>query len=246
MVIELAIATGLLGATAAGAYFWPHALKPLQIRRLRAYCRRKRVLVLSYDDGPGATITPALLELLAGEKARATFFPLGERAAAAPRLLDAVAAEGHEIGCHSQWHRHPWRTSPHRAIEDIARGYQALARWLPSDALFRPPCGKLTLLTAWHVRRRRAPLAWWTIDSGDVHDPLPRPGGALAALRRDGGGVVLLHDFDRTDADADERVKFVLETTQVLLTEAARAGLNVRRLGEVLGDLASVNPNGHA
>jgi len=32
----------------------------------------------------------------------------------------------------------------------------------------------------------------------------------------------------------------------VLLTEAARAGLNVRRLGEVLGDLASVNPNGHA
>jgi len=62
--------------------------------------------------------------------------------------------------------------------------------------LFRPPCGKLTLPTAWHVRRRGAPLAWWTIDGGDTHDYMPAAQAVDECLAREGGGVVLLHDFD--------------------------------------------------
>jgi peptidoglycan/xylan/chitin deacetylase (PgdA/CDA1 family) len=230
---SLALGGAALLVGAAGAYFSPHAHKAVQIRRLRVACRRQRVLVLTYDDGPGAALTPRLLALLAAERARATFFPLGQCAAARPDLLDAVRAGEHEIGCHGMWHRHSWRTTPGAALADIRAGFSALARWTPSDGLFRPPCGKLTLPTAWHVWRRGAALAWWTIDSGDTHDEMPGSETIEEQLARAGGGVVLLHDFDRQRPDADARHAFVLDTTARLLRRARSEGLSVRRLGEV-------------
>ena len=222
---ELALAAGALG----GAWLSPHALRLLAERRLRQRCRETRSLVLTYDDGPGATLTPALLELLATHGARATFLPLGRRAAEHPEVLDRVAAGGHEIGCHAAFHRNAWKVSPRAALDDICVGYAQLSRWVPQNGLFRPPYGKLTLATWWALRRRGAPLAWWTHDSGDTADTLPAPDDVVEAVQRAGGGVVLLHDFDREA----ERRGFVLSATERLLTVARRQELSVRAYGEI-------------
>lgn len=227
---ELALGAGALGACAVGgAWFSPHALRLLAERRLLRRCRETRSLVLSYDDGPGPTLTPALLDLLAAHGARATFLPLGRRAAEHPEVLDRVAAGGHEIGCHAAFHRNAWKVSPRAGLEDIAAGYARLARWVPPDGLFRPPHGKLTLATWWALRRRGAPLAWWTHDSGDTADVLPSPDDVVEAVRHAGGGVVLMHDFDREA----ERRGFVLSATERLLTMARQQGLSVRACGEL-------------
>jgi peptidoglycan/xylan/chitin deacetylase (PgdA/CDA1 family) len=51
---------------AAGANFVaPHGFRKAQERLLRQRAAATRSLVLTYDDGPGATLTPRLLELLA-------------------------------------------------------------------------------------------------------------------------------------------------------------------------------------
>ncbi len=222
---EVALAAGALG----GAWLSPHALRLLAERRLLQRCRETRSLVLTYDDGPGPTLTPALLEVLASHGARATFLPLGCRAVDHPEVLDRVARAGHEIGCHAAFHRNAWRVSPRAALEDIAAGYERLSRWVPADGLFRPPHGKLTLATWWALRRRGAPLGWWTHDSGDTADTLPAPDDVVEGVRRDGGGIVLLHDFDR---EADRR-RFVLSATEQLLVMARQRGLSVRAYGEL-------------
>lgn len=232
-ITALAAAAALLGGGAA-AYLSPHLVKLLQVRRLRALCRRRGVLALTFDDGPGTYLTPRVLDVLARAGGRATFFPLGHQASAAAHVLDAIAAAGHEIGCHGQHHLHGWHVLPGAALRDIATGYASLARWVPPDGLFRPPCGKLTLPTAWHLRRRGAALAWWTLDSGDTHDDMPTPQQVEDRLAREGGGVVLLHDFDRQRPDADARHAFVLETAERLLRRARSMGLTVCRLGDVL------------
>jgi peptidoglycan/xylan/chitin deacetylase (PgdA/CDA1 family) len=225
-------AVGLLALV--GVYLSPQLAKTAQIRGLRQQCRATRSLALTYDDGPGAELTPALLELLAAAGARATFFPTGRSAARNPGLLTRVATAGHEVGCHSQAHRHAWRSSPWQVLRDIDAGYRTLAPWVFPTGLYRPPYGKTTLATWWGSRRRDARLAWWTVDSGDTHAVLPEPTHVVELVRQAGGAVVLMHDFDRDLPNDVRRAAFVLRLTDMLLQAAPREGWHMRTLGELL------------
>ncbi len=68
-------------------------------------------LALTFDDGPDPDWTPRLLDVLAGARARATFFPIAGRAAAQPQLIARMIDEGHGIGLHCDAHiRHSVRS----------------------------------------------------------------------------------------------------------------------------------------
>ena len=207
-----------------------HGMRKLAERRLEARCRERRALVLSYDDGPGPVLTPAVLEILAGRRAHATFFALGRRAQHAPDVLDRVVAAGHEVGCHSFDHRHAWKVSPRAGVADLDEGFRSLGRWVHPDGLFRPPYGKLTLATWAALRRRGGRLACWTVVSGDTYAELPRREDVVEQVVRSGGGVVLMHDFDREP----ERCEYVTSLTALLLDAAERHGLAPVTLGDLL------------
>src|SRR5262245_11853503 len=168
-------------------------------------CRSAGTLCLTYDDGPGPQLTPRVLDLLAAYSVTATFFVLGARAERTPELVEQVRVRGHEIGCHTHSHRNAWRSSPWSVSADIAAGYASLSRWVAPNGIFRPPYGRLTPLSWLSLKRRGAPIGWWTIDSGDTHDPLPDPLRVVDRVRNSRGGVVLLHDFDRGSADSEPR-----------------------------------------
>jgi peptidoglycan/xylan/chitin deacetylase (PgdA/CDA1 family) len=201
-------------------------------QQLPRLLRARPRLCLTYDDGPGPGTTPALLELLKAHGVHATFFLLGCRAEAAPVVADAVRDAGHEVACHSWGHLHAWKAPPWRVARDIERGFVSLEPWLSPSGLFRPPYGKMTPMTWLQVRRRGARLAWWTLDSGDTHPVLP-PIDEVTA-RAAGGGVVLMHDFDREGADRDARRAFVLTLTEQLILKARREGLEIITFGRLL------------
>jgi hypothetical protein len=87
----------------------------------------------------------------------------------------------------------------------------------------------MTFPTYWTIRRRGAPVGWWTIDSGDTHSPLPRPNQVVDRLVRDGGGIILMHDLDRSE----DRNNFVLETTALLLNAAESEAFDIKPLSEL-------------
>src|SRR5512143_3045032 len=60
----------------------------------------RRAIALTFDDGPSES-TPKLLETLEREGVRATFFQCGANVRRLPRVTEAVARAGHEIGNHS-------------------------------------------------------------------------------------------------------------------------------------------------
>jgi peptidoglycan-N-acetylglucosamine deacetylase len=197
---------------------------------LAARCAASRTLVLSYDDGPGRQLTPRVIDLLAEHDVAATFFVVGAHAAANPEIMDRLVAAGHEIGSHGQQHLNAWDVGPDAAVRDIEAGYQALAHWIPGNAIFRPPYGKLTVATWMALRRRGARLGWWTVDSGDTNPSATSIEQTLGAVRRAGGGVVLMHDFDRLS----DRGSMVLRLTEALLRASRAEGWNVRRLSAVI------------
>lgn len=213
----------------------PHLYGRFSRILLAQRCQRIGAVVLTYDDGPGAILTPKLVELLRAQAAKATFFCLGMRAVVNPDIMDLLKSEGHELACHSFRHCNPWKVWPGAAIRDIEEGFESLLRWLPTHRLFRPPYGKLTLYTWLVLLARRAGIVWWTHDSGDTWtNRTPSVDGIVENVIRSGGGVVLLHDFDRAnDDESDSRREFVLSVTRSLIEQSGRAGLKIMTLGEL-------------
>jgi peptidoglycan-N-acetylglucosamine deacetylase len=220
---------GIAGLMGSAAYLMPAVWRLGWSNALKRKLVKDRALFLTYDDGPSSAVTPGLLDLLRSRGAKATFFMLGRSAQQYPEIADRITREGHDTGCHSYQHLNAWKVAPWRAIADIDAGYDQLVSWVRSDGMFRPPYGKMTVLTYWAIRNRGATIWWWTIDSGDTGKTLPSPGNVADALLRQGGGIVLLHDLDRSR----ERNEFVLQTTASLLEVAGRNSIKIKRLSEL-------------
>lgn len=65
---------------------------------------REPVVALTFDDGPHATLTPQLLDVLKAHHVHATFFVIGMNVEQNPDVLRRIVAEGHEVGNHSWSH----------------------------------------------------------------------------------------------------------------------------------------------
>jgi len=218
-----------IGVAGSAVYFSPWFWRQYRMNHVRRELVRNRILALTYDDGPSHALTPQLLDLLQSRGARATFFMLGRHVQQHPHIVDRVLQEGHDVGCHSDQHLNAWRSTPWEAVADIDAGYERLSPWIETNAMFRPPYGKMTLPTYLSIRRRGAPVWWWTIDSGDTHNVLPSADQVTNRLRREGGGIVLMHDLDR----AQPRNDFVLELTAALLDVAQKESFQIKPLREL-------------
>lgn len=93
-----------------------------------------REVILSFDDGPAST-TPAILDALACENVKATFFMIGRAVAGNPALARRVRDQGHTVASHS-W-SHPWtfrKLSFEAGKADIEKGFAIL-----NEAVFGLP-----------------------------------------------------------------------------------------------------------
>lgn len=163
-----------------------------------------RVVSLTFDDGPNAQATPAILDVLRQEGVLATFFVLGRHAERWPALVRRVADEGHQLGNHGYWHRKLHRRTPAYVRDDLQRGTDAIERAAGvRPRFFRAPHG---FRSPW-VTPIAASLGQRTVGwSLGVWDSA-RPGAEEIARRAvDGlraGSILLLHDGDGYDADGD-------------------------------------------
>ncbi|MCA8950609.1 MAG: polysaccharide deacetylase family protein [Planctomycetes bacterium] len=230
-------ALALLGAVLAGFLLYvglPRLLLEANRRRLRTICRERRVIALSFDDGPGRELTPRVVERLVTAGVPATFFVLGRNARAHPEQFALLAERGFEIGTHGDEHVHHLRIAPWRAIRDTRDAWRILQARLgldPTQLPFRPTYGKLNLISWLWVRSQGAPIAMWTHDSWDTRPDIDRGRERLIEeLRTSGGGVVLLHDFDR---DSEAEATRVLERLDAVL-ELRADGFEFVRVGDLV------------
>lgn len=166
---------------------------------LRMRCRARgagRRVALTFDDGPDPQRTPAVLDLLARQGVRATFFVVGARAEAHPELVRRMAAEGHVVGNHS--YTHSWRfplRSLGRTVEELRRTGEVLHRITGlRPRLFRPPFGVTNPTIARAVRRLGLDPVGWSIRSLDTMGQSPERVAARILRRLHPGAVILLHD----------------------------------------------------
>ena len=195
---------------------------------------RSNAIVLTFDDGPGDRLTPALLSLLAESNAKATFFLLGRNIAGREAIVGQIAHQGHDICSHGYDHLHGWKVSPFRALSDIKRGWAAIDAALGTMRKkypFRPPNGKLNIICLLYLLVRQVPIVYWSIDSGDTWRRRPDSLRVTQLAERAGGAVSLAHDFDRKNENTS---RFVVESVRAALAMAADKGMRVLTVSELL------------
>lgn len=216
---------------ACGWFVLPFAAKKVQIIKLRQRCSERRLISLTYDDGPSSQMTNDVLEILRSRNAVATFFLLGHKVDSAKESVARIISGGHEIGSHSYKHLHAWKYDPISVFLDIQRGFRTVES-LSACRFFRAPYGKVTLGSSVQVWLRGCRQSWWTIDSTDTWEHTRGVKEILDKVRAEGGGIVLMHDIDRPAKP--EREKFVLDLTQGLLDLAENEDFRICKLGEVI------------
>jgi polysaccharide deacetylase family protein (PEP-CTERM system associated) len=94
--------------------------------------------------------THQVLDLLAEHKVKATFFILGWVAARFPQLVRDVQSCGHEIACHSYWHRLIYELDPKEFREDTRKAKEAVEEAAGVEAIgYRAPTFSITKRTLW-------------------------------------------------------------------------------------------------
>ena len=100
----------------------------------------KKLLCLTFDDGPDPLYTPAVLNILKQRHVAATFFVIGVNAEKLPGLIRREYAEGHEIGNHTYTHPNIATTSPLRTELELSTTQRIIENLLGvSTTFFRPP-----------------------------------------------------------------------------------------------------------
>lgn len=156
----------------------------------------RRVVALTFDDGPSARYTPRVLRDLARAGARATFFVVGQAALEEPAIVRAALRAGHEIGDHTFDHARLPRLPGARVAWELDAGARAIERvGAPAPAYSRPPWGDFDERVAAIAAAQRRPLVGWDLalekelDGRDVADGVRR---LVARVRR--GSIILAHD----------------------------------------------------
>lgn len=169
-----------------------------------------REVVLTFDDGPQAPYTDAVLKALAAECVKATFFMVGRQASQNPDAVRRVQAAGHTIATHSQNHPLVFDQAPlasaQREIDDgIASVGAALGDPKAVAPFFRIPGLLRVAPVEEHLNARG--ISVWSVDA-DADDwyrtatPESVVQKAMSRLGQKGRGILLLHDVQPVTAMA--------------------------------------------
>ncbi|HEY7935314.1 MAG TPA: polysaccharide deacetylase family protein [Solirubrobacteraceae bacterium] len=220
---------GAFASVAMGSYLlpgvaahWPALRRALGIED-RTACARG--YALTFDDGPHPQGTPAVLEILAREGVRASFFLVGEQVLRNPNLAREILAAGHQIGLHCDRHRNLLRLAPWQVRADIDRAQEIIQETTgEAIGLYRPPYGAPNA-TALRIARRRdwRTLLWSHWGRDWEARATPESIARLLTAKVKPGAVLLLHDADDYGAPGSWR-RTVLALPLVLQTLAG-AGL---------------------
>src|SRR5215813_12389119 len=154
-------------------------------------------IAMTFDDGPSATLTPKLLDLLAAHHIKATFFVIGENVAEHPEIVARAASEGHEIASHSWSHPNFAKMSEEGVRRQLQQTDDAIKNATGKrPTLMRPPYGSITAREKhWIHGEFGYDIILWDVDPYDWK----RPGPAVVRNRilkeTQPGSIVLSHDI---------------------------------------------------
>jgi len=189
----------------------------------------KKCVALTFDDGPDASSTPQLLDLLKEAKIEAAFFCVGKKVAANPGLSARIVREGHLLQNHSYAHSHFTNFfSVARLRTELSQTQTAIQNATGIvPQFFRPPMGLSNPRIFRVAHSLGLKVVGWSIRSLDTISTDPEKIVARITRQVEPGAIILLHD-------GNIPVERLLATVKLLLATLRERGYDVVRLDKML------------
>jgi peptidoglycan/xylan/chitin deacetylase (PgdA/CDA1 family) len=115
----------------------------------------KKIVYLTFDDGPIPEITPWVLDVLDKYIIKATFFCVGDNVRKYPGIYQMLIDRGHGVGNHTYHHLQGLGTRTKNYCKDVEQAAQLI-----KSNLFRPPHGHLRVCQFLEMRKNYQIVLW--------------------------------------------------------------------------------------
>lgn len=152
----------------------------------------KKVVYLTFDDGPIPEATPLVLDILAQYDVKATFFMVGDNIRKYPQIYDRVLKEGHGVGNHTFHHSKGLRLTTDEYMTDVHMFSKVHAQ---PCLLFRPPYGRIKPSQKKALLNLGFQIILWDVLTHD-YNPHYSPERMFDIVRRytRNGSIINFHD----------------------------------------------------
>lgn len=140
-------------------------------KELPIYCveQEKPLISISFDAAWGNDDTSSLLETLKKHNVKATFFMTGGWIEKYPDDVKAIAAGGHDLGNHSENHKHMPELSADQCKEELMKPHEKVKKLTGKDMiLFRPPYGDYNDTLIQVCRENKYYPIQWDVEPYDI------------------------------------------------------------------------------
>lgn len=174
----------------------------------------KKIVYLTFDDGPTAEVTDWTLDILKKYNAKATFFCIGKNISLNPNIFKKLQKEGHSVGNHTFSHMNGWYYSPEKYMKNVNLCEKAMSEFsteshLPQK-LFRPPYGKVNFNQFRLLKEKKYQIIMWDILSADFDTTISPQKCAENVLKNiKPGSIIIFHD----SLKAFKNMKYALTKT---------------------------------
>lgn len=185
-------------------------------KELPIYCvqQEKPLVSLSFDAAWGNQDTAKILGILKKHNVKVTFFMTGGWIEKYPDDVKAIAADGHDLGNHSENHKHMSELSAEQCKEELMKPHEKVKKLTGKDMiLFRPPYGDYNDNLIRTTRECKYYPIQWNVDSLDWKDY-----DAATIIRRvtehknlSNGSIILCHNGAKHTAEALEELIITLK-----------------------------------
>lgn len=171
----------------------------------------KKVLYLTFDDGPTPEITTWVLKELKKHQAKATFFCIGNNIEKYPDIFKQLQKENHTVANHTFNHIKGWESSKETYLKETEATQKtievnSLDPSLVTKKLFRPPYGQIKPSQGKALINLGYKIIMWTILPFDWEDNITSKKCLKYALKAKPGNIIVFHDSIK----ASKNLKYVL------------------------------------
>ena len=168
-------------------------------------------IALTFDDGPSRQNTEEILKILEEYGIRATFFVIGENAAADPERIRMIHEAGHEIGNHTYTHAYISKIRPDELREEIQKTEEVLKSITgEKPTVFRPPGGYYDQASLEVLEEMGYQSILWSLDTKDWSMPKSDTIASKIEETAVGGDIILFHDLNDKRLPTPEALKRIL------------------------------------
>ena len=197
----------------------------------------KKLVALTFDDGPHQVFTNKLLDIFKEKGIKATFFVTGSNIEKHKKIVKRMIAEGHELGNHSYSHKNMIFKKKNMIREEIEKTDSLLRELgVKGEIHFRPPFGRLLFAASSVLASLNKKVILWNVPTKDYKENDKNVILKRIYKRIKPGSIIVLHDsgIERPGKKIDRNA--TIDTVKVLIDELLKMGYEFRTVSELINN----------